>query len=368
MSIVSVLAFVLLAAYIIKVALFYRGAMKVARYATRSTTPTVSVIVAARNEESNIARCLESLSRLTYPKECREILVIDDQSTDGTVTIVEEFRSRIPGLRLLATTGVIPGLRGKANAVAQALAEATGEIILTTDADCAVPEGWIENTVRYYEDDVGCVCGFTLIRGEGLFAGTQCVDWAYLLTIAAAGVGWGVPLSAVGNNMSFRRAAYDEVGGYEAVGFSVTEDFALFKAIAEKTKWLLRYPADPGTLVWSEPCPTVRSLYHQKKRWGRGGVDIRFTGFAIMSVGFLMNLAILVLPFLGIPWWHWLIAFAGKSLADAAFLTLPLGRFGLMDRLRYFLPFQAYYLLYVTLLPFIVFLTGRVVWKGRKLA
>jgi cellulose synthase/poly-beta-1,6-N-acetylglucosamine synthase-like glycosyltransferase len=207
----------------------------------------------------------------------------------------------------------------------------------------------------------------TLIRSSGGFTGMQALDWSYLLTIASAGVGWGIPLSAVGNNMSFKRQAYDDVGGYRNVGFSVTEDFILFKAIAYDSTWKLRYALNPDTLVWSEPCAGLKDVFRQKKRWGRGGIKIHPIGFAIMSVGFLMNLSLIITPFLGIPLWVWLTSFAGKCIADAFLLSLPLSRMRQKPLFRYFLHFEIYYLLYVTILPFVVFLTGRVVWKDRKL-
>ncbi len=358
---------ILLVLYLIKIQLFRSGAVRASRVVRTDALPRVSIIVAARNEEANIGTCLASLAELDYPAELLEILVIDDQSEDATSGIIADWQSRMPTLVPLRTEGIVHNLRGKANAVAQAVERTHGEIILTTDADCVVPRAWVRETVALFTPEVGCVCGFTLQKVSGAFSGTQSVDWAYLLTIAAAGVGWGLPLSAVGNNMAFRRRAYDDVGGYAGVGFSVTEDFALFKAIGYTTDWKIRYPVAEATLAWSEPCPTAADLYRQKKRWGRGGLDIHPVGFAIMSVGFLMNALLLVGPFLGLSLPVWACALAGKSLGDIWLLSLPLARLSQRRLFRYFPFFELYYLFYVTLLPFVVLLTGKVVWKGRRL-
>lgn len=357
---------ILLALYLLKILIFYTGARRADRVPTVTDRPSVSVLVAARNEEHNIGRCLESLAALRYEGPM-EILVIDDQSTDRTPEIIAQWVARIPHMQGMRTEGVIHGLRGKANAITQAIARSKGEIIITSDADCVVPPAWVEETVARYDAGTGCVCGFTLIRADSVFAGMQSLDWAYLMTIASAGVGWNYALSAVGNNMSFRRQAYEDVGGYQGVGFSVTEDFALFKAIAYTTDWKVRYPVNPSALVWSEPCANLTELFRQKKRWGRGGLDIPKLGFAIMSIGFLMNAAIILLPFFGIPVWAWIGALAGKSLGDAALLAVSLRKFRLLRLYRYFPLFELYYLIYVTVLPFAVLLGGRVVWKDRKL-
>lgn len=359
--------FILLAFYLVKILLFYTGARRATRYAHSDARPTVSVIVAARNEEHNITACLESLSALRYGEGRMEILVVDDQSTDGTGAIIDAFAARIPHLRKVETVGSVHGLRGKANAITQAIEQSSGEIILTTDADCRVPPQWVEDVVAQYDGETGCVCGMTLIENDSVFTGVQAVDWAYLLTIASAGVGWGYALSAVGNNMSFRRAAYEDVGGYEGVGFSVTEDFILFKAIAYETDWKVRYPVSPTTLVWSKACADTRELYRQKKRWGKGGLDIHPVGFGIMSIGFLMNASILLLPFFGLPAYAWLIGVAGKCAGDAFLLSFPFTRLRQRRLYRYFPVFELYYLLYVTVLPFIVLFGGKVIWKDRRL-
>ncbi|MBN1448862.1 MAG: glycosyltransferase [Bacteroidetes bacterium] len=358
---------IILVLYLIKILLFSAGARRASVRVRQPERPIISVLVAARNEEHNIDACLAGLAALRYPEGRMEILVVDDQSTDRTAELIAVWQKRVPHLRMIRTEGVVPGLRGKANAIAQAIEQSRGEIILTTDADCIVPVDWAEQTVEQYDARTGCVCGYTLITNSGAFSGMQSMDWAYLLTIASAGVGWGYSLSAVGNNMSFRRKAYEDVGGYQNVGFSVTEDFALFKAISYKTDWTVRYPVEPSTLVWSAPCRTLKELFRQKKRWGRGGLDIHPIGFGIMSIGFLMNAAIILLPFLGLPFPVWLLGIAGKAAGDAYLLFRPLQRFGQLRLFRYFPLFELYYLIYVTILPFVVVLGGRVVWKDRKL-
>ncbi len=353
--------------YLVKITLFYFGAKRASEDIFSDDLPTVSIIVAARNEEHNIGVCLESLSRIDYPQDRFEIIIINDQSTDGTALVVESYRNVIPNLKVMTTVGSVHNLRGKANAMSQAIEKSSGEIICTTDADCTVSPDWVRNIVRRYTPEVGCICGFTMIKSVDIFTGIQALDWAYLLTIASAGVGWKLPLSAVGNNMSFRRKAYNDVGGYKRVGFSVTEDFALFKAISYDSPWRVRYPVTADTLVWSEPCANLKELYHQKKRWGNGGLDIHPAGFAIMSIGWLMSLAILLTPFLGVSLPVWLACVTGKFLSDAWLLSLSMRTLHLGKLMKYFFWYEIYYLVYVTLLPFIVFFGGKVVWKGRKL-
>src|SRR6266702_6956214 len=97
-----------------------------------SRTGRVSAIVPARNEEEVIAACVESLATQA---EIKEILVIDDQSSDRTAEIVEFLSSKYPSVRLIAATELPPGWVGKNNAVWIGAREAQGEWLLFTDAD-----------------------------------------------------------------------------------------------------------------------------------------------------------------------------------------------------------------------------------------
>jgi cellulose synthase/poly-beta-1,6-N-acetylglucosamine synthase-like glycosyltransferase len=255
-------------------------------------------------------------------------------------------------------------ISGKANALDQGVEKARGEIILITDADCSVPKTWIEWTAKRYSGTVGLVGGITLQKAGNWFEGMQSLDWAFLLGLASSTVSLRYPLSTIGNNLSFRKAAYEDVGGYRKIPFSVTEDFMLFQSIVKTGKWNYLCPIDPNVLVVSQPCFSVKELLSQKHRWGKGGLDMRPSGFSIMAIGFGLNASILTSLLLGSP----VIALASivaKMSGDYFFLRTILTKLNRLSLLKYFVAFEAYFFLYVLILPFVVFLGGRVVWKGR---
>lgn len=358
------LLFVSILLYLIQIAFFMYGVNHPRDRKSNSTRPFISVVIAARNEQDNIAQCLDSVLRQTYPKDRFEVIVANDGSTDKTGVVCKKYSSLHSNLSVFEVAED-PKLKGKTNALAQAIDRSRGEILLITDADCIVPEKWIEGTALRYEPGVGIVGGMTLQRAEDGFGGMQSLDWAYLLGIAAAGVSYGNPLSTIGNNLSFRRRAYDDVGGYRSIPFSVTEDYSLFQAIVRTGKWEYLYPVDPDILVNSQPCRTLRELYLQKKRWGKGGIDMKTSGFFIMAIGFLTHLLIFGSLYYG--------SLAGggealliKMLADVFFLNRVLRILKRRSDLKYFFFFQLYAFCYVIALPFIVFFGGRVEWKGRK--
>ncbi len=359
---IALISFALLL-YCAQSAMILAGLRRLIRAPRHRHEPAVTVVVAARNEQEHIGRCLESLVRLDYPREKLQLIVVDDSSTDRTAAVISGYAARNPNV---LTFTAVPGdgsLRGKPNAVAQAIDRATGEIILQTDADCAVSPNWVREIVGCYGPDTGLVGGFTLLEANDWFGGIQALDWLYLFSAAGAAIGWKAPLTVVGNHLTYRRKAYDEVGGYRTITFSVTEDYALVRAVSDRTKWKFGFSLSSDSLVTSLPCPTFRDLYRQRIRWGVGGLEMKLRQQAVMGVGFilhgLMLAGLLIDPVMTAA------AFCLKTAVDVLVLSVPLRTFRAGRLLRYVVPFELYFILYVVALPFAVALHHKVRWKGR---
>jgi cellulose synthase/poly-beta-1,6-N-acetylglucosamine synthase-like glycosyltransferase len=352
-------------AYSIKIIVFGIAAFRAQYPSNVSFKPNVSIIIAARNEEENIRQCLDSMIGLSYPSDLLEIIIVDDRSTDDTAAIVREYTDRHSHLRCLTASPGTGNLHGKTNAVAQGIEASSGEILIFTDADCAVPVRWVEETAKYYADpSVGIVAGFTALKTRRWFEAIQALDWFVLFSVAAATVRLKYPVTAVGNNLSVQRAAYDKVGGYRTIPFSVTEDYALFHAITRNTDYRAVFPIDPSTLVESEPCKDWKELYRQKKRWFTGGRGMDMKSLLVFAIPYGMNL-LLFANLLFAPSLLILVAFVIKTTVDL-FLALPsISAFRQGRLLRYFLIFEVYYIAYVLLFPLVVLVGRKVIWKER---
>jgi cellulose synthase/poly-beta-1,6-N-acetylglucosamine synthase-like glycosyltransferase len=335
------------------------------RDARGNAQPTVTVVIAARNEEASIRACLSSVLNQTYPKDRYSVIVANDGSSDSTQAICNEFVAKGTALSTFYVAEETTRA-GKSNALAQAIDRATGEVILITDADCTVPETWVEETARRYSsDEVGLVGGITLQQCASPFSGMQSLDWAFILGAAVANASWGNLLGSIGNNLSFRKKAYDAIGGYRNVPFSVTEDYALVQAIAKTRRWKYLYPLDKKLLVMSKACPDLLTLVRQKHRWGKGGLDMKFSGFLLLAITGLMHLSPLVVLY----WGKFILAsfcVLVKMTIDYTFLDSILTRLDRGDQLKYFFWFEMYYLVYAIVIPFLALFGGTVVWKGRN--
>lgn len=327
--------------------------------------PSVTLIVAARNEECNIAECIHSLKNISYSNI--EFILVNDQSTDRTRDIIIEEISGLPKFKLIDTINDETVLKGKIKAINQAIKLSNGEIIIMTDADCTVQKTWVDETVKYYHDNISMVCGFTLIKADNsLFAKLQSLDWLYLLSLASSSSGIGYIMSCIGNNLTYKKECYNNIGGYESIKFSVTEDLALLREMDKMEKYKVIYPINPRNLVLTNPCYTIKELYRQKKRWFRGGAGINVLGLLTGIILYTMSIVLLT-GFLYIPFITYLIIILIKSISELLIVIPTYKKLEIKGLIRYFPLFQIYFALYGISLPFTFFTGNRIIWKDRKI-
>jgi len=229
----------------------------------------VSILLAARNEEANIERCLWSLEALKFPKENIEICIGDDDSTDGTARIILDYIADKPYFKYHKISEQTSGLQGKANVLAQLAEFSDGKYLFFCDADIAVSPDWIEKMLDHFEENTGVVVGLTRMRKTGILSDFLSLEWLFTLSLMRYFALLNIPVSGLGNNMAVTRKAYDTVGGYKGIGFSIVEDYALFMAIAKKKLGFVQaYSKDVISI--SEPVSSFPELVRQRKRWMQG--------------------------------------------------------------------------------------------------
>ncbi len=352
--------------YSVQLILFSLSVRFVRYAADASYRPSVSVVIAARNEESNIHSCLNSLMCLDYPPDLLEIIIVDDQSQDGTSRVVNNFSRKGAKIRNITAQKGGRNLQGKANALAQGIDVAKGEILMFTDADCTVASTWVSDTVKYFADEsIGIVAGYTFLRARGVFQSIQSLDWFFLVTVAAATIGLRFPVTAVGTNFSVRRKAYDAVGGYDNITFSVTEDYSLFHAITTRTKFAACLPCEEATLVESEACSTVSQLFRQKLRWFRGGRDMSLSKLLLYSLSYAFH-SFLCVALFSQYWSAVSTALLLKLSSDFILLYPTLKTFKKGTMIKFFPIFELYYSLYILIFPILIILGPPIRWKDRE--
>ena len=329
-----------------------------------SDFPRVTVLVCARNEEKNIDSCLRSLSLLEYPSEFLEILIVDDHSSDATPKLLESWKQKLSNLRTISTTLTSKSqLPGKVNALIQGMDAASGEFVIISDADCAVSPNWVREHLLWYDDNTGMVSSITVLDSMKPFNIAQSLEMTELLGLSMAAINYNIPVSVIGNNLSIRKAAYDEVGGYRNIPFSVTEDVALFQTIWNTGKWKVRFKANQDLLVMSKPPGSFTTWWKQKHRWVIGGKDIKLMGRIILLLGFIGAFTIISAPFV-LPLKFALAAIALKFFGDLLIIYPVLRGLNQMKLIWFLFVYQLYLFFFLLCVP-ILYLQKDVKWKGR---
>lgn len=329
---------------------------------------TVAILVAARNEENNLPRCLEALTRLDYPADKLRVLIADDGSTDATPQILADFVRDRPHWRVLTITERLGSAQGKANALAHLIREADTDLLLCCDADVAVAPAWARTMVaEARRAGAALVVGTTLIAGDAWLAVGQHFEWLRALAALRVATERGQPFTGMGNNQLLARPAYLATGGYEALPFSVTEDFQLFGEL-HRRGGRTTHVFGAGALAWSRPAPSWRALLAQRRRWLRGLLAAPATRpvVAVVAEGMVFP-ALLLVAVLGAPRLAlglWALKWASQSML----LRLAARRLQLAPpSLRQLLAFEPYLLMQSIALPVVALWPGRVRWKGREL-
>lgn len=326
--------------------------------------PNISILIAARNEEHTILRCLKAIEALQYPKDKIEVLIGNDASTDHTRAVVEAFIQDKPNYTCITITENIGRARGKANVLAHLANHTTTDFFFYTDADIAVPSNWVQTMLAEMGEGVGIVTGITTIEGRNLFAKLQAMDWLYALGLMQVVTDLGFPVSTMGNNMLIRKDAYADTGGFENLKFSVTEDVAIFNSIIRKG-WGFKNIYDRSVLALSLPAGTFTDFLHQRKRWMRGSMHLPY----YMVVILIMHSAYypVLLPFFihtsaGIA----LSIFGLKLIMQSIYLRVCLHRLGLSIPWWLYLLVELYFVVssIVLIIYFLLPISFR--WKGRK--
>jgi 1,2-diacylglycerol 3-beta-glucosyltransferase len=322
----------------------------------------ISVLIAARNEAPTILGCLQAIEALDYPKNNLQVLIGDDDSTDKTATLVQNFIKNKSHYQLVSIKNSVANLQGKANVLAQLAHLATGEWLFFTDADTAVPPSWIVAMLSAKSKNVAVVTGVTTIQTGGIFGVLQGIEWLYYLSLIRLLSLFKIPITALGNNMAVSSEAYFKNGGYEKIGFSLTEDYALFDAIT-KSGFEFRQWFDARVLATTRPIPTFKELMQQRKRWMHGALSLPFQH----QIGTWSNA--LFLPILLI-----VSVFSIKSslaLAAVHYIFISAWTAGALTWLRqqkYFwiLPIFWFYHIFLNFAMLINFFWGKkTIWKGR---
>jgi glycosyltransferase involved in cell wall biosynthesis len=195
--------------------------------------PRVSAVVPARNEERVIAACLESLARQPV---IAQILVVNDQSSDGTADIVRQSMKEIPSLRLIEAGSLPEGWVGKNHALCVGVAEAVNPWLLFTDADAIHSADATRRALQIAEEHHAALVSFSPEQISRNWYEKALIPFIYLRLAKKFSYDRvndpASPIAAAnGQFLLIRRDVYEAIGGHQAVAGEVLEDVAIARSV-----------------------------------------------------------------------------------------------------------------------------------------
>ncbi|MDP8269169.1 MAG: glycosyltransferase [Candidatus Tenebribacter davisii] len=256
--------------YIFYLRIFFNG-LKDRNINFSHSKPFVSVIIAARNEEQNIARLLTALENQSYPFDQYNIIIANDGSTDGTVSIVKQFSKKWNNIKLLKVTGRENVISPKKNALSQAIEISEGEIILLTDADCLVGKHWIESMAACFKDS-DMIIGFSRTqlkdwRRSKFIRKFEHFDFLAMFYAAAGAISSGKYFSCSGQNIAYKKEAFIKVGGFKKINHLISGDDVNLMQLFRRNKMKIKFSFNDHSYVYTRPIVNIGKFLSQRSRW-----------------------------------------------------------------------------------------------------
>lgn len=343
--------------------------------------PFISIIIAARNEEKNIGKCIQSIIDQTYPSDKFEILVTDDHSTDQTVPVIESFQKENIKILHLADFVSDQNINSyKKKSIDTALQFAKGKLIVTTDADCVAPPKWIETLAHFYEQKspifIALPVNFNdpLPNDSGikkLFKIFQSLDFMALQGITGASVFKRVHAMCNGANLAYEKKVFFKVEGFDGIDqLASGDDMLLMQKIKTHYPNEIEFLKSKEVIVNTHPAENLREFINQRIRWAsKAGYYTDKKIIAVLLLVYLLNAWLLILGIFSFfylaAFYLFIISLLVKTIAELFFL-FPVARFFKKQKqLWWFLPAQPFHILYTVIAGWLGKF-GSYQWKGRK--
>ena len=343
------LACILILPYLLILPVIFRSLLRIKPFnITIEPVTFVSVIISCRNEQENLPRLLQSISAQDYPINLFEIIIVNDNSTDRTAEVPSGFTAT-GKILVINNTG-----KGKKHAMKTGIGRASGNLIITTDADCRMGKSWLRTIVAFYEQHkpdmiIGPV---QMESSPGFFGRFQELEFLSLQGITAGSAYAGNGTMCNGANLAFTKEAY--MKNVVNLNFEISsgDDIFFLHSLKRQKNSKILWLESTSALVKTKACHTTTSFLKQRRRWiskSKGYTD-RFTILLgiVTFTAILSQVSLLVAGLVNYAFIQVFLAiFIFKSIPDFLILLNTTRRYSSVDLMKWFLPVQTVYPFYV---------------------
>ncbi len=260
------------------------------------SSPFISIIIAVKNEEENIAILIDSLTKQKYHHNNFEIIFVNDYSTDNTENVIHAFIHKYNDFRIMLLSND-SGNKGKKHALKKGIDASKGELIITIDADCIMKPNWMESIASFYiEHKPDMIIGPVCIKAEeSLFSKLQSLEFLSLVGVTGGSAAIKNPIMANGANLAFKKITYEELGGYKiGMKYKSGDDMFFLQQIKKQKDKRVMFLKNTDAVVFTKAKGSLTSFLMQRIRWAgkSAGYKDFYTQITALTV-FLTNLIII---------------------------------------------------------------------------
>jgi biofilm PGA synthesis N-glycosyltransferase PgaC len=238
-----------------------------------------SIIINYRNEEGNLPRLLESIYHQKYDPELLQWIFVNDNSTDHSLPLLQSFKAKNPKFKMLLINRVPQSASGKKDGITQAIKLSHYNRIITTDADCLLPQNWVLSYQAIYNQhtDAHFIAAPIQIKQENtILSSLQQQEMVALQLITMGSFSYRQPFMCNGANMSFTKEAFQQVNGYEDnLHISSGDDIFLLEKLAAEDVMKCHYLKNPEAVVTTFPKQHLKGVILQRARWAQKGSETK---------------------------------------------------------------------------------------------
>ena len=354
------------------------GLLKVTEFKSEKTRPKTgfSVIIPFRNEAENLPQLVKSILALEYPKALVEFIFVDDASSDASVAILKQILDTSSKKGEISRTEIqlIKNIRSsnspKKDAISTAISVAKKNWVLTTDADCIVPEKWLLTLDNFIQENNPnmVVAPVNYSVTNSFLEQFQLLDFMSLQGTTIGSFGVNFPFLCNGANLAYKKEAFLKLNGFDGNNkIASGDDIFLFEKFLKAHKKGVQFLKSRDATVTTFPIKTVSDLIQQRVRWT--SKTSRIKSHAVKGIGILIlliNLSVIFSVIFSNNVWMLFLPLFLKITIDFC-LFVPTMRFHYPRK-----PFLKGYLFSSILYPFFsVFIVLKSLfseynWKGRS--
>lgn len=331
----------------------------------------ISVIIAVRNEQKNLPDLIKHLKNQQYPTHLFELILVDDHSTDGTWQALTAIATTDLSVKILQLPN---GITSKKKAIEVGIAAASGELIITTDADCRMSESWISSYASFYKKtDAQFIAAPVKMEGRiSLLNIFQSLDFLAMQTITGASVNNRFHTMCNGANLAYTKSAFNEVNGFEGIDeIPSGDDMLLMHKIFTRYPDKVLYMKNREAIVTTHPELSWSNFFHQRIRWASKAVHYKDRRIIyVLALTYLVNVCYLVLAVAVIFKFSWisflLLFLLAKVLIEFPFVNASAIFFQQQHLMKYFPLLQPVHILYIVVSGWLGRF-GSYDWKSRTI-